>query len=101
MTSILCSQSSEHSSFLRSTINIPLIVSSSTMTVLNSMSEGNDNSMKYNKNEQTASTSPNSIIGWKLQINGTGNQPYQEDSGVHVEQVQPMRRTAASWHAIR
>ncbi len=51
MTSILCSQSSEHSSFLRSTINIPLIVSFSTMTVLNSMSEGNDNSMKYNKNE--------------------------------------------------
>ena len=50
MTSILCSQSSEHFSFLRSTINIPLIVSSSTMTVLNSMSEGNDNSMKYIKN---------------------------------------------------
>jgi hypothetical protein len=50
MTSILCSQSSEHSSFLRSTINIPLLLSPNTMNVLKSMSEGNDNSMKYIKN---------------------------------------------------
>ena len=47
ITSILCSQSAEHFSFLRSIINIPLILSSSTMTVLNSMSEGNDNKMKF------------------------------------------------------
>ena len=46
ITSILCSQSAEHFSFLRSIINIPLILSSSTMTVLNSMDEGNNN-MKY------------------------------------------------------
>ena len=46
ITSILCSQSVEHFSFLRSIINIPLILSSSTMTVLNSMDEGNNN-MKY------------------------------------------------------
>ncbi len=32
ITSILCSQSAEHFSFLRSIINIPLILSSSTMT---------------------------------------------------------------------
>ena len=47
ITSILCSQSAEHFSFLRSIVNIPLILSSSTMTVLNSMSEGNDNKMKF------------------------------------------------------
>jgi hypothetical protein len=47
ITSILCSQSAEHFSFLRSIINIPIILSSSTMTVLNSLSEGNDNRMKY------------------------------------------------------
>ena len=47
ITSILCSQSAEHFSFLRSIINIPLILSSSTMTVLNSMSEGDDNRMKF------------------------------------------------------
>ena len=46
ITSILSSQSAEHFSFLRSIINIPLILSSSTMTVLNSMDEGNNN-MKY------------------------------------------------------
>ena len=46
ITSILCSQSAEYFSFLRSIINIPLILSSSTMTVLNSMDEGNNN-MKY------------------------------------------------------
>ncbi len=47
ITSILCSQSVEHFSFLRSIINIPLILSSSTMTVLNSMDEGGNNNMKY------------------------------------------------------
>ena len=47
ITSILCSQSVEHFSFLRSIINIPLILSSSTMTVLNSMDEGTNNNMKY------------------------------------------------------
>ncbi len=49
ITSILCSQSAEHFSFLRSIINIPLILSSSTMTVLNSMDStgGGNNNMKY------------------------------------------------------
>ncbi len=47
ITSILCSQSVEHFSFLRSIINIPLILSSSTMTVLNSKDEGTNNNMKY------------------------------------------------------
>ena len=47
ITSILCSQSAEHFSFLRSIVNIPLILSSSTMTVLNSMSESDDNRMKF------------------------------------------------------
>ena len=47
ITSILCSQSAEHFNFLRSIINIPLILSSSTMTVLNSLSEGSENNMKY------------------------------------------------------
>jgi hypothetical protein len=47
ITSILCSQSAEHFSFLRSIVNIPIILSSSTMTVLNSMSEGSENNMKY------------------------------------------------------
>ena len=47
ITSILCSQSAEHFSFLRSLVNIPLILSSSTMTVLNSMNEGTNNNMKY------------------------------------------------------
>ncbi len=47
ITSILCSQSAEHFSFLRSIVNIPLILSSSTMTVLNSMDEGGNNNMKF------------------------------------------------------
>ena len=47
ITSILCSQSSEHFSFLLSIVNIPLILSSSVMTVLNSMDEGSNNNMKY------------------------------------------------------
>ncbi len=37
ITSILCAQSSEHFEFLRSIINIPLILSSSVMTVMNSI----------------------------------------------------------------
>ena len=49
ITSILCSQSAEHFSFLRSIVNIPIILSSSTMTVLNSMDStgGTNNNMKY------------------------------------------------------
>ncbi len=47
ITSILFSQSVEHFSFLRSIVNIPLILSSSTMTVLKSMDEGTNNNMKY------------------------------------------------------
>ena len=47
ITSILCSQSAEHFSFLRSIINIPIILSSSVMTVMNSMDEGTNNNMKY------------------------------------------------------
>ena len=47
ITAILCSQSSEHFSFLKSLVNVPLILSSSVMTILNSMDEGNNNNMKY------------------------------------------------------
>ena len=46
ITSILCAQSSEHFEFLRSIINIPLILSSSVMTVMNSMNESNSNEIK-------------------------------------------------------
>ena len=46
ITSILCSQSQEHFSFLRSMVNLPIIITSSVMTVLNSMSD-NSNEMKY------------------------------------------------------
>lgn len=46
ITAILCSQSADHFSFLKSLINVPLILSSSIMTVLNSMSD-NTNEMKY------------------------------------------------------
>ena len=46
ITSILCSQSAEHFSFLRSIINIPIILSSSVMTVMNSMNETNSNEIK-------------------------------------------------------
>ena len=46
ITSILCSQSAEHFSFLRSIINIPLILSSSVMGIMNSMDEGTNNNMK-------------------------------------------------------
>lgn len=47
ITAILCSQSAEHFSFLKSLVNVPLILSSSVMTVLNSMSGDNSNEMKY------------------------------------------------------
>ena len=47
VTSILCSQSQEHFSFLKSMVNIPLILSSSVMTILNSLSEINSTDMKY------------------------------------------------------
>ena len=46
ITSILCSQSAEHFSFLRSIVNIPLILSSSVMGIMNSLDEGNNNNMK-------------------------------------------------------
>ena len=46
ITSILCAQSSEHFEFLRSIINIPLILSSSVMTVMNIMNETNSNEIK-------------------------------------------------------
>ena len=46
ITSILCAQISEHFEFLRSIINIPLILSSSVMTVMNSMNETNSNEIK-------------------------------------------------------
>ena len=46
ITSILCAQNSEHFEFLRSIINIPLILSSSVMTVMNSMNDQNSNEIK-------------------------------------------------------
>jgi hypothetical protein len=46
ITSILCAQSSEHFEFLRSIMNIPLILSSSVMTVMNNMNESNSNETK-------------------------------------------------------
>ena len=46
ITSILCSQSAEHFSFPRSIVNIPLILSSSVMGIMNSMDEGANNNMK-------------------------------------------------------
>ena len=47
VTSVLCSQSEEFYSFIRSLINVPLILSSSVMTILNSLNEANSNDMKY------------------------------------------------------
>ena len=46
ITSILCSQSEEYFSFVRSMVNIPLILSSSVMTILNSMDESRSNEIK-------------------------------------------------------
>ena len=67
ITSILCSQSAEHFSFLRSIVNIPLILSSSTMTVLNSMSESDDNRMKFaniclNRSEEHRLNSSHTVV---------------------------------------
>ena len=46
ITSILCSQSEEHFSFIKSLVNIPLIISSSVFTILNSLNEENSADMK-------------------------------------------------------
>ena len=46
ITSILCSQSAEHFSLLRSIVNIPLILSSSVMGIMNSIDEGTNNNLK-------------------------------------------------------
>ncbi len=46
ITSIVCDQNSEHFEFLRSIINISLILSSSVMTLMNSMNESNSNEIK-------------------------------------------------------
>ena len=47
ITSILCSQSEEHFSFIKSLVNIPLVLSSSVFTILNSLNEENSTDMKY------------------------------------------------------
>jgi hypothetical protein len=57
VTSILCSQSEEFFSFLRSMINVPLILSSSVMTIMNSLSNDNSNDMKYANIALNATTS--------------------------------------------
>ena len=56
VTSVLCSQSEEFFSFIRSMVNIPLIVSNSILTILNSMSENNSNDMKYTNIALNAAT---------------------------------------------
>ena len=57
VTSILCSQSEEFYSFFRSIVSVPLILSSSVMTILNSMEEINTTSaMKYSNIALNAST---------------------------------------------
>jgi hypothetical protein len=47
VTSILCSKSSAFFSWIRTLINIPLILSSVAMTILNSMSDINTTEIKY------------------------------------------------------
>ena len=47
ITSILCQQSEEHFSFLKSMVNIPLILTSSVMTILNSLNETESKDLKY------------------------------------------------------
>jgi hypothetical protein len=47
VTSILCSKSSAFFSWIRTLINIPLILSSGAMTILNSMSDINTTEIKY------------------------------------------------------
>jgi len=45
--SILCQQSEEHFTFLKSMVNIPLILTSSIMTILNSLNETESKDLKY------------------------------------------------------
>ena len=47
ITSISCQQSEEHFSFLKSMVNIPLILTSSIMTILNSLNETESKDLKY------------------------------------------------------
>jgi L-cystine uptake protein TcyP (sodium:dicarboxylate symporter family) len=56
VTSILCSQTGEFYSFIRSMINIPLILSSSIMMIFNSLNEIDSTSMKYANIALNAST---------------------------------------------
>jgi hypothetical protein len=56
VTSILCSQTGECYSFIRSMINIPLILSSSIMMIFNSLNEIDSTSMKYANIALNAST---------------------------------------------
>lgn len=57
VTSILCAQTGEFYSFIRSMINVPLILSSSVMTIMNSLSNDNTNDMKYANIGLNATTS--------------------------------------------
>lgn len=64
ITSILCSQSEEYFSFIRTMVNIPLIFSSSIMTILNSMDEARSNEIKIcNIVLNTATATILSLIG--------------------------------------
>ena len=56
ITSLLCQESMEFYSFLRSMINIPLILSSSVMSIINAMSDVETNSIKYTNIILNAST---------------------------------------------
>lgn len=47
ITAILCPQSEVHFSFVKLLVNIPLILSSSEMTIFYSLSETNSADMKY------------------------------------------------------
>ena len=54
--SVLCSECSEYYSFIRSCINIPLILSSSVMTVLNSYNKINSDDLQISNIILNAST---------------------------------------------
>ena len=54
--SVLCSENSEFYSFIRSLINIPLILSSSVMTVLNSYNKINSDDLQISNIVLNAST---------------------------------------------
>lgn len=56
VTSILCAQSEECFSFIRSMINVPLILSSSVCAILNSLDEIDSSSMKYSNIALNAAT---------------------------------------------